>query len=73
MAGIAGVLGEDSGELEQMLAKISYRGPHQTWLNIEEHVLTKQFNQVSPSVSKTSVVERGLTTFSIPFAMSRER
>ena len=38
MAGIAGILGNDSGELEQMLAKISYRGPHQTWLNKQSPV-----------------------------------
>ncbi|MFC1893447.1 asparagine synthase-related protein [Chloroflexota bacterium] len=35
MAGIAGILGNDNGELEQMLQKINYRGPHETWLNRE--------------------------------------
>ncbi|MBN1693312.1 MAG: hypothetical protein JW845_07145 [Dehalococcoidales bacterium] len=33
MAGIAGVLGKDNGELEGMLDKISYRGPDETWLH----------------------------------------
>ena len=33
MAGIAGILGNDNGELEQMLKKIQYRGPHETWTN----------------------------------------
>jgi len=33
MAGIAGILGNDSGELQQMLDKIKYRGPHETWTN----------------------------------------
>ena len=35
MAGIAGVLGSDNGELAQMLDKIKYRGPHETWTNRE--------------------------------------
>ena len=38
MAGIAGVLGNDSGELEQMLAKIHYRGPDETWANKQSPV-----------------------------------
>ena len=33
MAGIAGVLGKDGGELKQMLDKVQYRGPHETWIN----------------------------------------
>jgi len=33
MAGIAGILGQDNGELKQMLEKISYRGPDETWVN----------------------------------------
>ena len=31
MAGIAGVQGVDSGELERMLGTIKYRGPDETW------------------------------------------
>ena len=38
MAGITGILGKDNGELEQMVAKISYRGPHETWINREGEV-----------------------------------
>lgn len=38
MAGISGILGIDNGELEQMLSKISYRGPHQTWVHREGSV-----------------------------------
>ena len=38
MAGIAGVLGKDNGELKQMLEKIGYRGPHETWLNEQSPV-----------------------------------
>jgi asparagine synthase (glutamine-hydrolysing) len=38
MAGIAGILGEDKGELAQILEKIQYRGPHQTWLNQQSPV-----------------------------------
>ena len=38
MAGIAGVLGNDNGELKQMLEKISYRGPHETWTNKQSPV-----------------------------------
>ncbi|MFC2058063.1 asparagine synthase-related protein [Chloroflexota bacterium] len=33
MAGIAGVLGDDSSELKLMLERIKYRGPHETWTN----------------------------------------
>ena len=33
MAGIAGILGKDGGELQQILGKIKYRGPHETWIN----------------------------------------
>ncbi|HUT67035.1 MAG TPA: asparagine synthase-related protein [Dehalococcoidales bacterium] len=33
MAGIAGILGKDDGELKQMLEKIQYRGPDETWIN----------------------------------------
>ena len=36
MAGIAGILGSDSGELERMLDRIKYRGPHETWVNREQ-------------------------------------
>ncbi len=38
MAGIAGVLGNDSGELKRMMEKISYRGPNETWVNIQSPV-----------------------------------
>ena len=38
MAGIAGILGNDTGELKQMLEKIKYRGPHETWANREGEV-----------------------------------
>ncbi|MFC1992841.1 asparagine synthase-related protein [Chloroflexota bacterium] len=38
MAGIAGILGNDNGELQQMLEKINYRGPHETWINRESQV-----------------------------------
>jgi asparagine synthase (glutamine-hydrolysing) len=38
MAGIAGILGTDNGELAQMLDKIKYRGPHETWTNREQGV-----------------------------------
>jgi asparagine synthase (glutamine-hydrolysing) len=35
MAGIAGIQGTDSGELDLMLERIKYRGPHDTWTNHE--------------------------------------
>jgi asparagine synthase (glutamine-hydrolysing) len=38
MAGIAGILGTDNGELAQMLDKIRYRGPDETWTNCEQGV-----------------------------------
>ncbi len=38
MAGIAGVFGKDSGELKQMLEKIGYRGPDETWENRQSPV-----------------------------------
>ena len=38
MAGIAGILGSDNGELERMLERIKYRGPHETWVNREQGV-----------------------------------
>ncbi len=38
MAGIAGILGDDNGELQQMLEIIKYRGPHETWTNRESRV-----------------------------------
>jgi len=38
MAGIAGVLGNDNGKLEQMLEVIKYRGPHETWISREGQV-----------------------------------
>jgi asparagine synthase (glutamine-hydrolysing) len=38
MAGIAGILGTDNGELARMLDKIKYRGPHETWTNLEQGV-----------------------------------
>jgi len=38
MAGIVGILGNDNGELQQMLDKIKYRGPHETWINRESQV-----------------------------------
>jgi asparagine synthase (glutamine-hydrolysing) len=33
MAGIAGILGSDNGELERMLERIKHRGPHEMWTN----------------------------------------
>ena len=36
MAGIAGILGSDNGELERMLERIKHRGPHETWVNREQ-------------------------------------
>ena len=38
MAGIAGVLGTDNGELKQILEKIGYRGPDETWENRQSPV-----------------------------------
>ncbi|MFC1928746.1 asparagine synthase-related protein [Chloroflexota bacterium] len=38
MAGIAGILGADNGELGRMLDRIKYRGPHETWINQEGQV-----------------------------------
>ena len=31
MAGIAGIQGYDKGELDRMLERVKYRGPHETW------------------------------------------
>ena len=36
MPGIAGVRGTDKGELDAMLGKIKYRGPHETWVNRDD-------------------------------------
>jgi len=33
VAGIAGIQGADNGELDLMLERIKYRGPHETWVN----------------------------------------
>lgn len=38
MAGIAGILGADKGELAQMLDRIKYRGPNDTWISQEKGV-----------------------------------
>ncbi|MFC1944268.1 asparagine synthase-related protein [Chloroflexota bacterium] len=38
MAGIAGVKGADGGELERMLEKTNYRGPHETWIDRRDGV-----------------------------------
>ena len=38
MAGITGILGDDKGELKQMLDKIQYRGLHETWANKQSPV-----------------------------------
>jgi len=38
MAGIAGIQGTDDGELERVLERIKYRGPHKTWINRESEV-----------------------------------
>lgn len=38
MAGIAGILGTDNGQLEQMLERIKHRGPHGTWTNRDGQV-----------------------------------
>jgi len=38
MAGIAGILGTDKGELAQMLDRIKYRGPNDTWTSQEKGV-----------------------------------
>jgi len=36
MAGIAGIQGADNGELEHMLERIKYRGPHEAWVNRDQ-------------------------------------
>ena len=38
MAGIAGIVGSDNGELELMLERIKHRGPHEMWTNREQGV-----------------------------------
>lgn len=38
MAGIAGIIGTDNGELERMLEKIRHRGPHETWISREQGI-----------------------------------
>ena len=38
MAGIAGIVGADNGELERMLETIKYRGPHDTWTSRDKQV-----------------------------------
>jgi asparagine synthase (glutamine-hydrolysing) len=38
VAGIAGILGTDNGELQKILNKIWYRGPHKTHTNTENQV-----------------------------------
>jgi asparagine synthase (glutamine-hydrolysing) len=38
MAGIAGVQGIDNGELQNIIDKIDYRGPHNTWISREKDV-----------------------------------
>jgi asparagine synthase (glutamine-hydrolysing) len=38
MAGIAGIQGTDSGELEHMVERIKYRGPHETWVDRKSEV-----------------------------------
>jgi asparagine synthase (glutamine-hydrolysing) len=38
MAGIAGIIGADKGELEQILGKIGYRGPDEIWFNKQSPV-----------------------------------
>jgi asparagine synthase (glutamine-hydrolysing) len=38
MAGIAGIVGQDNGELEKMLERIGYRGPDETWFNQQSPV-----------------------------------
>jgi asparagine synthase (glutamine-hydrolysing) len=38
VAGIAGIQGADNGQLERMLDRIKYRGPHETWVNKEQGV-----------------------------------
>ena len=38
MSGIAGIQGTENIELEKMLERISYRGPHETWINRENAV-----------------------------------
>ncbi len=38
MAGVAGILVSDNGELDRMLERIKYRGPHKTWINRESQL-----------------------------------
>ncbi len=38
MAGIAGILGNDNGKLQQILDKIKYRGTHETWISQDNQV-----------------------------------
>jgi len=38
MAGIAGIQGADKGELEHMLDRIKYRGPHEEWVDREQGI-----------------------------------
>jgi len=38
MAGIAGIVGKDNGELARMLDRIRHRGPHQTWIKQEQGI-----------------------------------
>ena len=38
MAGIAGILGTDNGELDRMLERIKFRGPHETWISRDSQV-----------------------------------
>jgi asparagine synthase (glutamine-hydrolysing) len=38
VAGIAGILGTDNGDLDLMLEMIKHRGPHETWVNREHEV-----------------------------------
>jgi asparagine synthase (glutamine-hydrolysing) len=38
MAGIAGIQGDDNGELNLMLERIKHRGPHETWIHREQEI-----------------------------------
>ena len=38
MAGITGIHGADNGELDRMLERIKYRGPHETWTNRDQGI-----------------------------------
>jgi len=38
MAGIAGIQGTDKGELDGMLERIKYRGPHEAWKNQQQGI-----------------------------------